>query len=118
MLSEIDFPMCNANNFTTASKDGFKLLNVPNDAVDMWATYNRPWIEAITNAKAEITVLSNRSESLLKYVLDPNTNLPKIVNGQKVLTGFGKEIDFMETLVQQGKYQWDGLSGSYKYIGN
>jgi hypothetical protein len=53
----------------------------------------------------------------LKYAINTDGTF-KLVNGQKVLTGFGKEIDFMESLVQQGKYQFDNFAGSYKYIGN
>ncbi|MDP4275605.1 MAG: hypothetical protein Q8907_15130, partial [Bacteroidota bacterium] len=120
MLSEIDYPMCSASDFKTTSQDGFKMLNVPNDAADMWATYNKPWLEDLTNNKADVVVLSDKSNDLLKYVLksDGSGAFETLPNGQKILTGFGKEIDYMENLVKQRKYQWDELNGLYKYIGN
>jgi hypothetical protein len=117
MLQELNYPLCNSSNFSNVSQDGFKMLNVPNDAADMWVTYNKPWIEALTNGKADLVVLSNKADDLMKFQLNPDFSF-KTINGQRIKSGFGKEIDFMENLVQQGKYQWDGVNGVYKYTGN
>ena len=67
-----------------------------------------------------MVVLSDKNNDLLKYILknDGSGAFETLPNGQKILTGFGKEIEYMENLVQQGIYQWDGISGVYKYIGD
>ncbi len=79
---------------------------------NLWST-PKSW----TSDKANIWRGPAGENDLLKYAINTDGTF-KLVNGQKVLTGFGKEIDFMESLVQQGKYQFDNFAGSYKYIGN
>lgn len=53
--------------------------------------------------------MSDKSNDLLKYQWKLEDGKAKYLlddNFQKLKTGFGKEIDYMENLVQQGKYQW------------
>ncbi|MCX6312028.1 MAG: hypothetical protein NT084_10395 [Bacteroidetes bacterium] len=125
-LDDINFPQATANNFKTISKDGFKLLNTPGefyvDADQFWNQYNKPWLDELIGQKSEIVILSDKSDDLLKYQwdIDPITNTPifrKIPNtNTRIQTGFGREIEYMENLVQQGKYEWDGINGIYKNI--
>jgi len=75
----------------------------------------------LTTAKADIIVLSDKTSNLLKYKWTLEGGQAKYIldaDLQKIKTGFGNEIEYMENLVQQGKYQWDGINGVYKYIGN
>jgi hypothetical protein len=73
--------------------------------------------EGIVRKKADVIVLSDKGNDLLKYQLLNNGQF-KYVDNTRVLTGFGKEIEYMENLVRQGKYQWDEGTGVYKYTGN
>lgn len=76
-----------------------------------------PWLDEIVTKKADVVVLSDKSNELLKYQLLDNGQF-KYIDNKRVLTGFGKEIEYMDNLVQQGKYQWDAVNGVYKYSGN
>jgi len=58
------------------------------------------------------------TKRLIKYVFNKTDGSFVVENGQRIKTNFGKEIDYMENLVQQGKYQWDGVNGVYKYVGD
>ena len=73
--------------------------------------------------------LAEYEAALEEYLLVKNQSNPyfnnsvgnvykHLANNQQAEIHFRKEIDFMETLVQQGKYQWDSVYGVYKYIGN
>jgi hypothetical protein len=121
MLDELVFPEATASNFKTVSKDGFKMLNTPKsfyqNADQFWTQYNKPWLDDLVANKADVVILSDKSDDLLKYVLNSDGTF-KIENGQRVLTGFGREIQYMDNLVQQGKYQWNALEGLYKHVGN
>lgn len=123
-LEDIGFPEANASNFKTISKDGYKMLNTPSgyyiDADQFWTQYNKPWLDDLVSKKADFVILSDKTEDLLKYKWVKENGQAKYVldaNLQKIKTGFCKEIEYMENLVQQGKYQWDGVNGVYKYIG-
>ena len=72
--------------------------------------------------------LAEYEAALEEYLLVKNQSNPyfnnsignvykHLTNNQQAEIHFRKEIDFMETLVQQGKYQWDGINGVYKYVG-
>jgi hypothetical protein len=120
-LEELNFPETFASTFVDASKDGFKMLNTNQfywtNPDQFWNEFNTPWLNGLKNSGADVVVLSDKSNIALTHVLNPD-NKPKMVNGQFIKTGFGKEIEFMETLVEQGLYQWDEIKGLYKYIGN
>ena len=120
-MEDLDFPETFASNFVDASKNGFKMLNTNqfswSNPTLFWNDFNIPWLNGLRNSGADVVVLSDKSNIALTHVLNPN-GTPKIVNGQVVKTGFGKEIDYMENLAQQGIYQWDGANGLYKYVGN
>ena len=115
-IESIEFPQTNASNFSTTSKEGFKLLNTDNSLYlngdQYWEEYNLPWLKKITDSKADVVVLSDKENDLLKFQLNADFSF-RIVSGSRVKTGFGKEIDFMESLVVEGKYEWDALKGIY-----
>jgi hypothetical protein len=125
-LVNIGFPVATVNNFKTVSKDGYKMLNTPQNfyqnADQFWTQYNKPWLDDLVTNKADVVILSNKFDDLLKYQwdLDPLTNQPiyrKLPNtNTRIQTGFGREIEYMENLVQQGKYQWDPVNGFYLYV--
>lgn len=121
VLEELNFDVATTQNFKSISKDGFKLLNTPSsfykNPTQFWEEFNKPWLDNLKLNKSNVIVLSDRSNELLKYVLNPNGTF-LLENGQRVLTGFGKEIQYMDNLVNQGLYMWDGINGVYKYIGN
>ncbi|MFW5781226.1 MAG: hypothetical protein ACOCXD_01520, partial [Bacteroidota bacterium] len=100
VLNELDYP----KSTNLGAKDGgFNLLNVPDEFYNpatFWEDFNRPWLKAATDRGDEIVVLSNKSDNSLL-----------MRNGVK--TGFGKEIDFMENLVKEGKYKFVEESGKY-----
>jgi hypothetical protein len=106
------------------SQNGIKLLNTPKTVYKpgtFWVEYNEPWLKGITDAKADVAVLSDPTDNLLKYQWRLENGETKYIldsNLQKVKTGFGKEIDFMENLVKQGKYKFDETECIYRYIGN
>ena len=87
------------------------------DGAQYWDDFNKPWLDELVNKKADVVVLSDKSNDLLRYQLNPDFSY-KTLNGQRVKSGFGKEIDYMENLVSQGKYQWDAVNGIYKYVGD
>lgn len=121
MIQELDYPQTFASTFETSSKDGFKILNTNRwyyqDGAQYWDDFNRPWLDELISKKADVVVLSDKGNELLKYQLLDNGQF-KYVDNKRVLTGFGKEIEYMDNLVQQGKYQWEGANGTYKHVGN
>ncbi|MEQ8581075.1 MAG: hypothetical protein RIC30_08710, partial [Marinoscillum sp.] len=121
-LADLDFPETYASDFTTASKDGYKMLNTNEwyyrmDEPAFWDDFNKPWLDKLTGDKADIVVLSDPNNDLLKYQLNPDFSF-KTINGQRLKSGFGKEIDYMEDLVNKGAYEWDSVNGVYKYVGD
>jgi hypothetical protein len=82
---------------------GFNLLNVPDDVtigVDFWKQFNEPWLKQATNRGDDVVVMSNPSDQAL---------LSK--GGRR--TGFGREVDFMNRLVSEGKYDFIAEEGKY-----
>jgi hypothetical protein len=107
------------------SQNGIKVLNAPQrvylNGEQFWLEYNEKYLKGITDAKADVAVLSDPTDDLLKYQWVIENGKPKYIlddNLQMVKTGFGKEIDLMENLVKQGKYEFNKIEGIYKYIGN
>jgi hypothetical protein len=127
-LEDIDFPEASASNFKTLSKDGFKLLNTPSEfyqnSDQFWDQYNKVWLNDLATKKADIIILSDKSNDLLKYVWKKDALTGEAVfdlvpgTNQRIKTGFGREIEHMEDLVTKGKYQWDNVNGLYKNIEN
>jgi hypothetical protein len=121
VIEELDYPQTFASTFEASSKDGYKILNTNKwyyqDGDQYWGDFNKPWLDELVNKKADVVVLSDKSNDLLRYQLNPDFSY-KTLNGQRVKSGFGKEIDYMENLVSQGKYQWDAVNGIYKYVGD
>ncbi len=122
VITELDFPVGNRDNFKANNKEGYKLLNVPNEYYvtpeQFWDEFNKPWMDDLVAKKADIVILSDKNNDFLKYEWDSEANDFKIDTntGLRILTGFGKEIEYMENLVQQGIYSWDGIQGVYKYV--
>lgn len=127
-IDELDFPETFASNFESASKNGFKLLNTnqfySSNAQQYWTDFNLPWLNSLINNRAEVVVLSDRTNDYLKYrwSKDPVSGLvifeTNPTTGQRNLTGFGKEIEFMDNQVAQGTYYWDNAAGAYKPVSN
>ena len=120
IIQKLNFPKAGLDNFKTISKTGVKILNVFDDlyrnAEQFWNQFNKPWLEKLVANKADIIVLSDKTDDLLKYIIENGQF--KYNNNQRILTGFGREIEYMDNLVKQGKYMWDEINGVYKYIGN
>lgn len=120
-MADLDFPETFASNYTTASKDGFKMLNTNEwyykmDEPSFWDDFNKPWLDKLTSDGADIVVLSDKGNDYLKFIFNKADGSFATKNGQRIKTGFGKEIDYMENLVQQGKYEWDATEGLYRHI--
>lgn len=125
-LDFIGFPQANKSNFKTISKDGYKMLNTPSsyyeNAEQFWKEYNKPWLDDIVSKKGDFVILSDKTDDLLKYKWTKNPITGKVqydvVPGttSRIKTGFGSEIDYMEDLVKQGKYEWDSVTGIYKSV--
>lgn len=122
-LEELNFPETYASNFVKASKDGYKMLNTNrhyhlSNPSGYWDDFNIPWLNGLKNSGADVVVLSDPSNDLLKFVLKADGTFQTTATGERILTGFGKEVQYMDNLVNQGIYQCDGVNGLYKYIGN
>jgi len=127
-LEDIDFPLASASNFKSLSKDGFKMLNTPGEfyqnSNQFWDQFNKVWLNDLASNKADIIILSDKSNGLLKYTWKKDALTGEAVydllpgTNQRIKTGFGREIEFMEDLVSKGKYQWDNINGLYKNIEN
>ncbi len=121
VVEELNYPVTNAANFATESKDGFKLLNTAShyykNAEQFWREFNKPWLDELVRSKADIVVLSDKSDNLLRYVVD-KTGKQILENGKPIKTGFASEIDYLDDLVSKGLYSWDEVNGVYKYSGS
>ena len=89
------------------AKNGqFNVLDVPKDLAEKFKSvffekYNKPWLEAAVKRGDDIVVMSDKFDvDLLK-------------NSKGVLTGFGKEIEFMDALVKKGEYKYLANRGRY-----
>jgi hypothetical protein len=88
-----------------ARKGGFNVLNVPDELYDpdtFWDLYNRPWLDEAINRGDDI-VLATKPDGNVLTRIDYST-------GEEVLTGFGKEIDY---LTQKG-YVYDAVTNTMK----
>ncbi|MBI3133319.1 MAG: fibronectin type III domain-containing protein [Bacteroidetes bacterium] len=127
-LEALNFPETFASNFINESMDGFKMLNTNqfywSDPDQFWAQFNTPWLDGLVANKADVVVLSDKTSDFLKYKWTKNSISGEVMfdidqtTGKRILTGFGKEIQYMENLVSQGVYEWDAINGIYKYIGD
>jgi hypothetical protein len=121
-LAELEYETTYLSNFTTHSKDGFKMLNTSEwyyraDQPAFWDDFNKPWLDELVKSKADVVVMSDKNNDLLKFVLTPDGR-PKLVDGLPVMSGFGKEIEYFEDLVKLGVYVWDQATGAYRYVRN
>jgi hypothetical protein len=127
-MEAINFPETYASNFVNALKDGFKMLRTNpfywNEMEQFWVEFNLPWLEGLKNSGADVVVLSDKSNDLLKFRWTKNKTTGEInftknnITGERILTGFGSEIKYLEDLVSQGIYQWYEINGVFKFIGN
>ena len=63
--------------------------------------FNKPWLEAAVKRGDDIIIMSDKfDQSILK-------------NSIGEVTGFGKELKFMEELVQKGEYKYLANRGRY-----
>lgn len=101
-LRDLNYP--ESINFGAKNGD-FNLLNVPkrfaNESIDFFKDYNLPWLKNAVERGDDIVVLSNKFDSKLLYKH----------NGE--LTGFGKEIEFMDDLVIKRIYMFVKEEGRY-----
>lgn len=80
---------------------GFNLLNVPDEIYDdfgeivFWEQYNKPWLDNAI-ARDDIIILATPPNEDVLYRKNP-------VTGEKELSGFGKEIKYLE----QNGYEYD-----------
>ncbi len=121
-LEDLNFPETYASNFLDASADGFKMLRTNpfywSEIDQFWIEFNLPWLNGLKNNGADVVVLSDKSNDLLIYILNADGTFQEMENGARILTCFGREIEFMDNLVSLGIYQWDEINGLYKYIWN
>jgi hypothetical protein len=127
-LADLQFDETYASNFESFSKDGFKMLNTNKwyymmDEAGYWENFNKPWLDDLVRNKADVQVLSDKNNDLLKYVWDWDIDNRRLVfrinktTGQRLTTGFGREIEYFEKLLKDGQYAWESTSGVYYYIG-
>lgn len=118
------FPITDSTNFKLVSVNGFKLLNTESSlyrsADKYWNHFNKPWLESLVLNKATVYVLSDIKNDLLKYGFNFSTDSTlsnykyNLENFQLNRTGFGKEIEYMDSIVKFGIYYWDEQIGAYK----
>ncbi|MBK8870407.1 MAG: hypothetical protein IPN19_05045 [Elusimicrobia bacterium] len=100
ILAEIEYPK--TTDFGV-KEGGFNLLNVPDDVtigIDFWKQFNEPWLQQATTRGDVVVVVSNPFDHAL------------LSKGGR-LTGFGREVDFMNRLVSDGKYEFIVQEGKY-----
>lgn len=122
-IAFLDFPQCDSSDFTSVSVKGFNLLNTSSQLYktpqQFWKDFNRPWLESLVQRKAAIYVLSDANNDLLKYSFTLTSDSCTVhygyseTNHQLIRTGFGKEIEFMDSVVRTGNYSWDQQLGVY-----
>jgi hypothetical protein len=125
-LADIEFDVTYASNFESFSKDGFKMLNTNKwyyimDEAGYWENFNKPWLDDLVKNKADVQVLSDKNNELLRYQWTLEEAILKFRFDRELKrmeTGFGKEIEYFETLVAAGKYRWEEATGTYRYIGD
>lgn len=105
ILEELEYPK--STNF--GAKDGnFNLLNVADEDIKnfstFWDDFNKPWLTQATERGDEIVVLSDKFDKNLLY------------KSTGEITGFGKEIQFMDDLVDKGIYKFIKEDGKYVKI--
>ena len=100
ILKELDYP---ESIFFGAKNGDFNILKVPKgyNPKTFWKDYNKPWLEQAVKRGDDIIVMSDKFD---KSILNS-------IDGE--LSGFGKEIEFMENLVKNGKYRYIKNRGRY-----
>ena len=86
-------------------KGGFNVLNVPDELYDpdtFWDLYKKPWLDEVINRGDDIVLATKPDGNVLTHI-DYST-------GKEVLTGFGKEIDY---LTKKG-YIYDAMTNTMK----
>ncbi len=100
VLGELNYPK--TTDFGP-KEGGFNVLDIPNDVtigVDFWKQFNEPWLRNATNRGDVVVVMSNPSDPLL------------LSKGGRP-TGFSREVEFMNRLVSDGKYEFIAKEGKY-----
>lgn len=101
-LSELNYP----KNTNFGAKQGdFNLLNVPEKDIKsfttFWEDFNQPWLKQATDRGDDVIIMSDKFDQKLLYK----------TTGE--ITGFGKEIQFMDNLVKKGIYKFIREEGKY-----
>jgi hypothetical protein len=100
VLGELKYPK--TTDF--GPKEGsFNLLNVPDNVtigVDFWKQFNEPWLRQATNRGDVVVLMSNPAD-------------PALLSRGGRSTGFGREVEFMDRLVAEGKYVFVEQEGRY-----
>lgn len=101
-LEELNYP----KNTNFGAKNGeFNLLNAPDEifeiSPDFFKEYNLPWLEQAAERGDDFIVLSDKFDSKLLY------------KSTGELTGFGKEMKFMDDLVDKRIYEFVKEEGKY-----
>jgi hypothetical protein len=101
-LEELDYPK--STNF--GAKNGeFNLLNVPkeiaDESSDFFTEFNLPWLEFAAERGDDFIVLSDKFDQKL------------LIKSTGEITGFGREIQFMDDLVNKGIYTFVKKEGKY-----
>ncbi|MBN4072962.1 fibronectin type III domain-containing protein [Crocinitomix catalasitica] len=125
VLDELGYPEAYVSHFLETSVGGFRMLNVNQyyfTAPDIfWDKFNKAWLDYLVAKKADIVVMSNPTDELLKYQWDLEITTQTAIfktnkeTGEKIKTIFGREIDYMDDLVEKGIYKWDEVKGAYVY---
>lgn len=103
-LEELNYPK--STNFGAKNGD-FNLLNVPDEiyeiSPDFFKEYNLPWLAEATNRGDDVIIMSDKFDQNLLF-------------RKGEITGFGKEIEFMDGLVKKGIYKFVKEEGKYVKI--
>ncbi len=123
MLEQLQYPKTNDFSYSCG---GFKLLNSLDGTFttldEFWVNYNVPFLQSLTDAKADIYILSDPENEYLLYQTEMDEASGQLKfktdeNTARIRTSFGREVEFMNNEVTLGKYRFNSVAGKYEYIG-
>lgn len=123
-IAYLNFPQMDTLNFKEHAYKGYKILNLNNNVykndTQFWQQYNLPWLEYLVASKTTIYVLSDSKIDQLIYQFIPLYSMGPLFfkyfshNNQLIRTGFGKEIEYLDSLIKKGTYKWNETLGAYQ----
>lgn len=103
----------------THNYNGVVMLNVPDELFNeatFWDDYNIPFLQQNADQKRTFYILSDPNDESLWYRYDVDGQIKLDNNLNPIYSGFKKEINFLQDLVQRGLYSFDSTNGCFKPI--